>query len=181
MLTCILLKLQAAAPRWKAEPRWEDAGLSALQSCYQTALHLAICQGQLYFFPSTDGEDFLGSCHIWAPGFEVGAGRWLVGWGRGEALVQKVWGAAHKCNWSLGIFTWGLINMPLKHSRHICPTEQRQRQIITIRNFFFFFFLTPLDFNQQLTDKVSGCLGCLTLMWIDKALLSCYLQKARQD
>lgn len=44
---------------------------------------------------------------------------------------------AHKCNWSLGIFTWGLINMPLKHSRHICPTEQRQRQIMMIRTFFF--------------------------------------------
>lgn len=171
MLTCILLKLQTGAPRWKAAPRWEDAGLSRCIHVSKplSALHLAICQGQLFFHHGR--RRILGSCHIWAPGFEVGVG------GGGRGTGSESWGAAHKCNWSLGIFTWGLINMPLKHSRHICPTEQRQRQIMMIRTFFF----PPLDFYQQLTDKVLGCLGCLTLMWIDKALLSCYLQKARQD
>lgn len=43
------------------------------------------------------------------------------------------WSAARECNWSPGIFTWGLIKTPLKHSRHILPTEQRQ-QIMMIRN-----------------------------------------------
>lgn len=176
MLTCILLKLQSTAPRWKAKPGWKDAGLSALLS--NPSLHCTWLFVKVNIFSSiADGGDFLAPATFKRLDLRFGAGRWLAV-GREVGLVQKVWGAAHKCNWSLGIFTWGLINMPLKHSRHICPTEQRQRQIIMIRNFFI---LLLWIFYQQLTDKVSGCLGCLTLMWTDKALLSCYLQKARPD
>lgn len=112
------------------------------------------------FSSIADGGDF------WAPAtFErldlrFGAGRWLAV-GREVGLVQKVWGAAHKCNRSLGIFTWGLINMPLKHSRHICPTEQRQRQIVMIRNFFHYssgFFTSSWQTRYQ--DVLDVWLWC---------------------
>ncbi len=85
----------------------------------------------------------LGYNHVWAAGF----GEW------------ESWSAARKCNWSPGIFTQGLINMPLKHSRHICPQNKdtADNDDQKFRNFY-----------QLLTDKVFECLGHLSLMWIDR-------------
>lgn len=106
--------------------------------------HSAICQGQLFHWRGKE---------IWAITMfeQQDSGKW------------ESWSAAHKCNWSPGIFTQGLINMPLKHSRHICPPNKD-----TADNDDQKF----LNFYQLLTDKVCQCLGHPALMWIDRYALS---------
>ena len=69
------------------------------------------------------------------------------------------WSAAHGCNWSPGIFTHCLINMPLKQSRHIC---QRNKDAADNDDQKFW------NFCQLLRDKVFECLGHRPLMWIDR-------------
>lgn len=103
-------------------------------------LHLTICQGQLFH---RCGKE------IWAITMfeQQDSGKW------------ESWRAAHKCNWSPGIFTQGLINMPLKHSRHICP-QNKDTADNDDQKF-------P-NFYQLLTDKVFECLGHPTLMWTDR-------------
>lgn len=66
------------------------------------------------------------------------------------------WSGAHKCNWSPGIFTQDLINMPLKHSRQMC-TQNKDTADNDDQKFQIFY--------QSVTDKVFVCLGHLPLMW----------------
>lgn len=64
---------------------------------------------------------------------------------RDSGKWKKSWRAAQECNWSPGIFTCHMINMPLMDSRHIC-----QQNKDTGDNY------DPkcLNFHQLLTDKV---------------------------
>lgn len=117
--------------------------VKVLPCCFHVtnpSLHSAICQGQLFH---RCGKE------IWAITIfeQQDSGKW------------ESWSAAHKCNWSPGIFTQGLINMPLKHSRHICP-QNKDTADNDDQKF--------LNFYQLLTDKVFECLGHSSLMWIDR-------------
>lgn len=102
--------------------------------------HAAICQGQIFH---RRGKE------IWAITIfeQQDSGKW------------ESWRAARECNWSPGIFTWGLINMPLKHSRHICPKNKDTADNDDQK---------CLNFYQLLTDKLFKCLGHPSLMWIQR-------------
>lgn len=123
-----------------------------LHSCYQTSLCTALGYlSRSIFFPSRTEKN---------SGLLPHLSSWIWGWGGGRGTGSESWGAAHKCNWSLGIFTWGLINMPLKHSRHICPTEQRQRQIMMIRTFFFLLWISTSSWRTRYWDVLDVWLWC---------------------
>lgn len=119
--------------------------VEVLPCCFHvtnSALHSTICQGELFHrHGNPPPQKKLLAITMFE---QQDSGKW------------ESWSGAHKCNWSPGIFTQDLINMPLKHSRQMYPqnkdTADNDDQKFQI-------------FYQSVTDKVFECLGYLPLMW----------------